>query len=78
MIDELFQRGLITKSHSPWCSPLIILKKAPRECKLGSVMSNKEVCRIPGMKMSGWDPQAGLRLVISLKKLKQSLAQPKA
>ena len=36
-------------------------------------MSNNELCQIPGMKRSAWDPQAGLRLVISLKEFNQSL-----
>ena len=55
MIAELKSRGLIKNSTSPWNSPLIILKKAPRVYKLGSVMSNNELCQIPGMKRSAWD-----------------------
>ena len=73
MIDELLRRKLICKANSPWNSPLLILKKSPREYKLGSVMSDGQLCEVPGRKRSKWDKKAGLRLVISLKKLNQCL-----
>ena len=66
MIDELLRRKLICKANSPWNSPLLILKKSPREYKLGSVMSDGQLCEVPGRKRSKWDKKAGLRLVISV------------
>ena len=69
MIIELKKRGLIKKCQSPWSSPLLVLRKAPREYKLNSIKSDGSVCKVPGQKRSQWDPKAGLRFVISLKNL---------
>ena len=69
MIIELEKRGLIKKCQSPWSSPLLVLRKAPREYKLNSIKSDGSVCKVPGQKRSQWDPKAGLRFVISLKNL---------
>ena len=60
LIDELLHRKLICNANSPWNSPLLILKKSPREYKLGSVMSDGQLCEVPGRKRSKWDKKAGL------------------
>ena len=69
MIIELEERGLIKKCQSPWSSPLLVLRKAPREYKLNSIKTDGSVCKVPGQKRSWWDPKVGLRFVISLKNL---------
>ena len=75
MINELEERGLIKETNSPWNSPLIILRKSPREHKIGSILTDGSICKVPGRKRSKWDRQAGLRFVISLKYL-NSVSKP--
>ena len=72
MLQELENRGFIKKCNSDWSSPLIVLRKSPREYKIGSVKTSGSLCKIPGLKRTKWDEKAGLRFVISLKHLNQA------
>ena len=52
MLQGLEKRGFIKKCISDWSSHLIVLRKSPREYKIGSVKTSSSICKVPGLKIT--------------------------